>query len=349
MSAFTRQPGAQSPRRAAPVGPRSVERLMDDASNSAWVWDDAPGVHPTAVIHSSAQIDQSARVGPYCVVGPNVRIGARTSLAPHVVVHSNTTIGADNRIHSFAAVGHDPQDLKFRGEDTTLEIGDRNTIREHATLHRGTGVGGAVTRVGSDNLIMVGAHVAHDCTIEDHVILANGVMLGGHVHVESGATLAGAAAVHHFATIGKLAFVGGLARISKDVPPFLVVEGHPAEPRKVNSVALTRRGWESRDVDALRAAFKALFRPRSTRRAANNAAEANGHAPHNGYASEESSETGTRDASALSVQGVIARLRADNAQPPPVLELCEFLERMQSGVHGRWRETLRERAPHTRG
>lgn len=346
MSAFTREQGLHA-RRTAVQAPRgsAPSSSADAGPDPAWVWDVAPGVHPTAVIHPKAEIHPEARIGPYCVVGPGVRIGARTSLAPHVVVYSDTVMGADNRVHSFAAIGHDPQDLKYRGEETRLEIGDRNIIREHATLHRGTGVGGGVTRVGSDNLLMVGAHVAHDCVIEDHVILANGVMLGGHVLVETGATIAGAAAVHHFATIGRLAFVGGLARVSKDVPPFIVVEGHPAEPRKVNSVALTRRGWAPADVESLRLAFKALFRARSSRRGAT----LNGAPGSHAGAEQETSETGTRDGSPGSVQAVIARLRADPTPRPATLELCDFLEKMQAGVHGRWRETLRERQGSARG
>ncbi|MBL0922318.1 MAG: acyl-ACP--UDP-N-acetylglucosamine O-acyltransferase [Phycisphaerales bacterium] len=265
------------------------------------------GIHPTAVVDRTAEVDATATIGPYCVVGPHVTIGAGVVLHSHVSVQERTSVGAGTAVFPFAVLGADPQDLKYRGEDTELIIGERNTIREHATLHRGTGVGGGKTVVGSDCLIMVGAHVAHDCVLEDEVILANAVMLGGHCLIEHGATIAGGAGIHHFATVGRLAFVGGLARISKDVPPFLVVEGNPAEPRKVNTTALVRRLWPVEQVEALRTAYKSLFR---------------GEVP---------------------MTAVIERLRSDGAQPEPVLRLCDFLEKMTQGVHGRWRETLREK------
>lgn len=265
------------------------------------------GIHPTAVVDRTAEVDPTATIGPYCVIGPHVTIGAGVLLHSHVSVQERTSVGAGTAVFPFAVLGADPQDLKYRGEDTELIIGERNTIREHATLHRGTGVGGGKTVVGNDCLLMVGSHVAHDCIIEDEVILANAVMLGGHCLIEHGATIAGGAGIHHFATVGRLAFVGGLARISKDVPPFLVVEGNPAEPRKVNTTALVRRLWPVEQIEALRLAYKALFR---------------GDDP---------------------MKTVIERLRVDGAQPEPVLALCEFLERMTQGVHGRWRETLREK------
>ena len=279
----------------APAGKRPLEVHLDA---------DGP-IHPTAVVDATAMIDPSARVGPFCVVGADVRIGPGTTLQSHVVVHPGTRMGADNSVFPFSVLGADPQDLKYRGEDTLLVIGDGNVIREHATLHRGTGLGGGETRVGSRCLIMVGAHVAHDCVVEDEVILANNVMLGGHCHIEFGATIAGGAGVHHFATVGRMSFVGGLARIAKDVPPFLVVEGSPAEPRKVNTTALARRGYSPTSIESLRSAYKALFRSDDP------------------------------------MEAMIGRLRAEPEQEEAVLALCEFLERMARGVHGRWRETLR--------
>lgn len=265
------------------------------------------GIHPSAVVDRTAEVDPTASVGPYCVVGRHVVIGPGVVLHSHVSVMERTIVGAGTAVFPFAVLGADPQDLKYRGEETELVIGERNTIREHATLHRGTGVGGGKTTVGNDCLLMVGSHVAHDCVIEDEVILANSVMLGGHCMIEHGAIIAGGAGIHHFATVGRLAFVGGLARISKDVPPFLVVEGNPAEPRKVNTTALVRRLWPVEQVEALRLAYKGLFR---------------GDDP---------------------MTTVIERLRSDHAQPEPVLALCDFLERMTQGVHGRWRESLREK------
>ncbi len=271
------------------------------------------GVHPSAIVDRSAEIDPTATVGPFCVVGPGVVIGAGVVLQSHVAVQQRTSIGAGTVVFPFAVLGADPQDLKYRGEETDLVIGERNTIREHVTLHRGTGVGGGRTVIGNDCLLMVGAHVAHDCVLEDEVILANSVMLGGHCLIEQGATIAGGAGVHHFATVGRMSFVGGLARIAKDVPPYLVVEGSPAEPRKVNTTAMVRRLWPAEQVDAIKSAYKALFR------------------------SDEPMKV------------VMDRLRADASQPEPVLRLCDFLEKMTQGVHGRWRETLREKPAKTKG
>lgn len=272
-------------------------------------------VHPTAVVDPGATVEDGATVGPYCVLGSGVRVGAGTTLHAHVVAQANTIIGRDNEVFPFAVLGADPQDLKFRGEEAWLQIGDNNVIREHATLHRGTTGGGGYTRVGSGCLIMVGAHVAHDCVLEDGVILANGVMLGGHCVVGTGATVAGAAAVHHFTTIGRLAFVAGLARVVKDVPPFLVVEGSPAEPRKVNTVALTRRGWGEDEVERVKRAFRSLFRAKGDRKGG-----------------EE--ET---------VRQRVARLREEEAGSEAVVALCDFIERMGDGVHGRWLETQRSK------
>lgn len=270
---------------------------------------EGPRVHPTAVVHPGAHLADGVDVGPYCVIGDGVSLAENTRLHAHVNIQGPATLGRDNVVFPFAVLGADPQDLKFRGERTTLEIGDRNVFREHVTVHRGTELGGGRTVIGSDCLLMVGAHVAHDCLLEDRVILANAVMLGGHCLIESGATIAGGAGIHHFTTVGQLSFVGGLARITKDVPPFLVVEGSPAEPRKVNTTALLRRGWDPADVERVRSAFKALFR-------------ANG-SPMN-----------------LTIE----RLRAEDSPCEAVTRLCDFLERMQLGVHGRWRESLRDEA-----
>jgi len=266
-------------------------------------------IHPTAVIGDSARIGEGVRIGPYCVIEDGATIGDGCVLHGHVTVYGSTTIGKDNILYPYAVLGAEPQDLKFHGEESALVVGDRNRIREHTTLHRGTEVGGGVTRVGSDCLIMVGAHVAHDCVIEDEVVIANSVMLGGHCLIETGVTIAGGAGVHHFATVGRYAFVGGLARIPKDVPPYVVYEGNPAEPRKLNTTALLRRGWDVEVVEQLRAAYKALFR--------------NPDEP---------------------VLVTMERLRSDPKQPPCVVHLCDFLERMQMGVHGRFLESTRNPA-----
>jgi len=264
-------------------------------------------VHKSAVVSPDARLGEGAEVGPFCVIGPNVTIGPGAVLHNNVTIVRDTTLGADCTVHPYAVLGADPQDLKHRGERTELVIGDGTSIREHATLHRGTALGGGRTVIGSDCLIMVGVHIAHDCIVEDEVVIANGAMMGGHCLIETGATIAGAAALHHFTTVGRYAFVGGMARISRDVPPYLVVEGSPAEPRKVNTTALQRRKWPERDVETLKKAYRALFR----------------------------SDNGP-------MQHTMERLRAEPGQADCVLKLCDFLERMSTGVHGRWRETLRD-------
>ncbi|MBL0927488.1 MAG: acyl-ACP--UDP-N-acetylglucosamine O-acyltransferase [Phycisphaerales bacterium] len=263
-------------------------------------------IHPTAVVDPSAVLDDGVTVGPYCVIGPGVRVGSGTVLYNHVTIQGHTTLGRDNAVYPYAVLGADPQDLKFQGRDTELVIGDRNRIREHATIHRGTELGGGRTVIGSDCLIMVGVHIAHDCVIEDQVVIANNSMLGGHCLVEFGASLGGGAGVHHFATVGTLSFVAGMARITKDVPPFLVVEGNPAEPRKVNTTALIRRRWAPERLEALRQAFKLIYR-----------------------------------ASDVPVQSALDALRAEPSQFPEIFRLCDFLERSQAGTHGRFLETTR--------
>lgn len=267
-------------------------------------------IHPTSVIHPRAELDSSVAVGPYCVIGEGVRIGAGTILQNHVTVQGPTTLGRDNVIYPYAVIGAEPQDLKYQGHDTELIVGDRNRVREHCTIHRGTELGGGRTTIGNDCLIMVGVHIAHDCVIEDEVVIANGVMLGGHCLVEFGSGIGGGVGVHHFTTIGTLSFVGGMARVAKDVPPYLVVEGSPAEPRKVNTTALVRRHWSPQDIERIRHAFKLIYRDSST-----------------------------------PVQLALELLRANPRQINPVLRLCSFIESTQSGVHGRGRELLRDHNP----
>lgn len=198
-------------------------------------------------------------IGPWCVIGPETAIGDGTELHSHVVVGPYTTIGQRNTLHPFSVVGGDPQDMKYHGERTTLEIGDRNQIREHASIHRGTANGGGRTVIGSDNLIMAVAHIAHDCIVGDGTVIANNVMLAGHVHVNDFAGIGGGAGVHHFGRVGTCAFIGAMARCSKDVPPFMIVEGNPAEVRGHNSIAMKRRGYSDDDVEAIKEAYKQLF------------------------------------------------------------------------------------------
>ncbi len=217
-------------------------------------------IHPTAIIDGTATIADDAIIGPYCVVGPNVRIGSQTRLINHVTIQKDTVIGDGNQLYPYCVIGGDPQDKKFNGETTTLEIGDRNQIREHVTIHRGTENGGGVTLVGNDNLLMVASHVAHDCILGNDLVIANQVMLAGHITVEDCATIGGGAGINQFARIGRCSYVGGLARITRDVPPYMIVEGTPAEVRAVNIVAMLRRGYPEVQIDAMKEAHRRLFK-----------------------------------------------------------------------------------------
>lgn len=217
-------------------------------------------IHSTAIIDSTANIAEGVFVGPLCFVGPNVTIGKGTQLLNHVTVQCNTVIGEDNQFCPFSVIGGDPQDKKYADEVTSLEIGDRNEIREHVTIHRGTENGGGVTVIGNDNLLMVSSHVAHDCILGNELVIANQVMLAGHITVEDYATIGGGAGINQFSRIGRCSYIGGLARITKDVPPYMIVEGTPAEVRAVNVVAMSRRGYTEEQIDAMKEAHKRLFR-----------------------------------------------------------------------------------------
>ncbi|UCE89041.1 MAG: acyl-ACP--UDP-N-acetylglucosamine O-acyltransferase [Pseudomonadota bacterium] len=217
-------------------------------------------IHPTAIIDPGARLDESVSVGPYSVVGADVEIGAGTHIGPHVVVAGPTRIGNDNRIFQFASIGDIPQDKKYRDEPTLLEIGDRNTIRECATINRGTVQGGGVTRIGDDNWLMAYIHIAHDCLIGNSTIFANSASLAGHVRVEDYAILGGFTLVHQFCAIGAHAFSAMGSSIAKDVPPFVMVSGSPAHPHGLNSEGLKRRGIGEGTIRALRDAYRLLYR-----------------------------------------------------------------------------------------
>jgi UDP-N-acetylglucosamine acyltransferase len=219
----------------------------------------AAQVHPTAIIHASAELGVGVDVGPYAVIGPNVVIGENTRIGSHVLVERDTVIGTGCVIHHGAAVGTDPQDLKYGGEPTTLRVGDRTVIREYATLNRGTQALGQ-TRVGSDCLLMAYVHIAHDCVIGDHVVLANAVNMGGHVLIEDWAIVGGVTPIHQFVRIGCHAFVGGASRVHKDVAPYLRVSGNPIKHYGLNSVGLQRRGFPEEVRRELTRAYKLLFR-----------------------------------------------------------------------------------------
>lgn len=217
-------------------------------------------IHETARIDPAATVAPGAEIGPFCVVGPGVRIGAGTTLIAHVVVGGPTTIGEGNRIFPFACVGMEPQDLKYGGESTTLEIGDRNTLREGVTVHRGTQGGGGLTRLGSDNLLMAGTHVAHDCHVGDRVIFANAATLAGHVTIEDGATIGAFSGVHQFCRVGRQAYIGGYSVLTQDAAPYVLTVGNRAKAFGINVVGLERKGVPAATIQALKQAYRLLFR-----------------------------------------------------------------------------------------
>lgn len=212
-----------------------------------------------AVIDSGAVLDEGVTVGPFAVIGPEVEIGKGTDIGPHAVIRGPCRIGRDNRIFQFASVGEDPQDKKYAGERTFLEIGDRNQIREFTTIHRGTAQDESLTVVGNDNLFMAYSHVAHDCRVGNHSILANAASLGGHVHVDDWAILGGFSIVHQFCRIGQHCFTAMGSVISKDVPPYLMLGGHPAKPHGINSEGLRRRQFSTEQITAIKQAYKTLY------------------------------------------------------------------------------------------
>ena len=216
-------------------------------------------IHPTAFVAEGAQIGDGVVIGPFCVIGDKARIGRGTRLASHVVVQGSTELGEDNEVHAFAVLGGPPQHTAYKGEDTRLVIGDRNVIREHATMNLGTVRGGGVTNVGSDGFYMIESHVGHDCTVGDHVILTKQATLGGHCEVGDYVIVGGLAAVHQFTRVGRHAMVGGLAAVVKDVIPYGSVWGNHAHLEGLNLVGLKRRGFGRETINTLRAAYRLLF------------------------------------------------------------------------------------------
>jgi UDP-N-acetylglucosamine acyltransferase len=213
-----------------------------------------------AIIDPSARLAEGVKVGPWSIIGPNVEIGEGTDIGSHVVIKANTRIGKGNSIYQFASVGEDPADKKFAGEDTWLEIGDNNIIRECATLHLGTGSGGGYTRIGSGNLLMAYVHIAHDCIVGNNTVFANNAGLSGHVQVDDWAILGGFAGVNQFLRVGAHAMIGGMTHISHDVPAYVIVSGSPPAVRSVNTVGLERRGFDEASIRQIREAFKVLYK-----------------------------------------------------------------------------------------
>ena len=220
----------------------------------------AGNIHPTALVAPDAELDPSVEVGAYAVIGPGVQVGANTRIGPHAVVQGPTRIGADNQIFQFASVGSAPQDKKYRGEPTRLEIGDRNVIRECVTLNRGTIQDQGVTAIGDDNLFMAYAHVAHDCRIGNKCVLANNATLGGHVQLGDWVIMGGLSAIHQFCKVGAHAFIANNAAVTRDVPPFVMAVGQPAAAHSVNAEGLKRRGFTPEQIRNIRNAFRVLYR-----------------------------------------------------------------------------------------
>jgi UDP-N-acetylglucosamine acyltransferase len=217
-------------------------------------------IHPTAIIDDSARIGNNVEIGPYSIVGANVEIGDNCVIGPHVVLRGPTVLGKNNRIFQFASVGEDCQDKKYNGEPTRLVIGDNNVIRECVTIHRGTVQDQGLTQIGSNNLLMAYVHVAHDCMVGDNVILANNTTLAGHVHVGDWAILGGFTGVHQFCHIGAHAFTAVNSVVVQDIPPYIMAQGHNAAPRTINAEGLKRRGFQPNQILNIKRAFKLLYR-----------------------------------------------------------------------------------------
>ena len=216
-------------------------------------------IHQTAIVHPQAQLHPTVQVEPYAVIGAEVKIGANTRVGSHVVIDGCTEIGTDNQIFPGAAIGLDPQDLKYQGANSLVKIGDRNKIREYVTINKATAEGEA-TILGNDNLLMAYSHVGHNCTLEDGVIIANSVAIAGHVTIESQAIISGVLGIHQIVHIGRMAMVGGMSRINRDVPPYMMIEGNPARVRALNLVGLKRKGLSGEEIKQLKTAFKMLYR-----------------------------------------------------------------------------------------
>jgi UDP-N-acetylglucosamine acyltransferase len=262
-----------------------------------------------AVISSKARLAADVQVGPFCTIGPDVTIGAGSVLHPGVTILGHTTIGRGNVFFPNVVVGTPPQDISYKDEPTETILGDENVFRENVTIHRGTTKENRVTRIGSHCFFMACSHVAHDCVIGDYVIFGNNVLVGGHAHLENGVNINGGAAIHPFTTVGRLAYIGGLTRIVQDVPPFMIVEGHPSRVRGINTVGMRRAGIPDEVAEAMGRAYRRIYRRGRPR------AE------------------------------VLEEMESETDLPPEVRTLCEALRSSAAGKHGRYRESLRRRPP----
>jgi UDP-N-acetylglucosamine acyltransferase len=217
-------------------------------------------IDKTAIIDPNAKISDNVKIGPYSVIGPNVEIGEGTIVQSHVNITGDTKIGLNNKIYPFASIGNDPQDLKFKGEETKLEIGNDNKIREYVTINPGTEGGGGITKVGNNCLFMVSAHIAHDCSVGDNVILANNVPLGGHAHVDDNAIIGGNSAVQQFTRVGKFAMIGGMCGVVRDVIPYGIVHGNRSVLQGLNLIGLRRKNIPNKEIMSLSEAYKEIFK-----------------------------------------------------------------------------------------
>lgn len=255
-----------------------------------------PEIHPTALVDPAAVLGSGVTVGPYSIIEGPVTIGDETHLGPHVIVRPYTSIGRRCRIFQFAVVGEIPQDLKFQGEETRTIIGDDNTIREFATIHRGTAGGGGVTQIGNGNLLMAYTHVAHDCRLGNQIIMSNAATLAGHITVDDYAILGGLSAIHQFCRIGAYAFIGGASAVARDVPPFCMAVGNRARIVGLNLVGLKRHGFSLASLDILKTAFEVLF------------------------------------TSELTLKEAMAQVRQRFPEDPAILKLLQFLETSERGL-----------------
>jgi UDP-N-acetylglucosamine acyltransferase len=255
-----------------------------------------PDIHPSAIVDPGAQLGSGVTVGPFSIIDNHVTIGDDTHLGPHVVVRSHTTIGQRCRIFQFAVIGEIPQDLKFRGEETRLIIGDDNIIREFSTLHRGTAGGGGLTQIGHSNLLMAYTHVAHDCQLGNQIIMSNAATLAGHITVDDYAILGGLAAIHQFCRIGAYAFIGGASAVARDVPPFCMAMGNRAKIVGLNLVGLKRHGFSIATLDILKTAYELLF------------------------------------TSELTLKEAMTQVRQRFPEEPAILKLLQFLETSERGL-----------------
>ena len=253
-------------------------------------------IHPTAIVQPGAKLAADVSVGPYSVIGPQVSIGEGTAIGPHVVIDGRVKIGSNNRIFQFSSIGAPPQDKKYAGEDTAVEIGDGNTIREYVTINRGTALDAGVTRLGNDNWIMAYVHLAHDCQVGSHTIFANLSQLAGHVHIGDWAILGGNTIVHQFVRVGAHSFTGMCTYLDRDLPPFVKAAGQMAKPYGINGEGLRRKGFSPGTIQALKRAYRALYR------------------------------------SGLSAEEVRRELAALGAEVPEVRAIAEFVDGSKRGI-----------------